>query len=111
MKIPYGEGLAICTGPEPCAASREVGSEALARGDVGWVLSRESAMSWAPTLWVRGEGNTVVGELASPHAGPAWSQTPSTRRSSLHGNWDISRLAGRPLATPVRIGKARSRSR
>ena len=91
MKIPYGEGLAICTGPEPCAASREAGSEALARGDVGWVLSRESAMSWAPTLWVRGEGNTVVGELASPHAGPA-IEPPGSR--GLVVRWSAIQLNG-----------------
>jgi hypothetical protein len=40
MEVPHGEGVACHTGPAPCVADREVGGEALARGDVGWVLSR-----------------------------------------------------------------------
>jgi len=42
MQVPYGEGVACRTGPAPCAADCEVSGEALARGVVGWVLSRES---------------------------------------------------------------------
>ena len=47
MRVPYDEGVACRIGPVPCAVDREVGGEALARGDVGWVLSRESALSSA----------------------------------------------------------------
>jgi hypothetical protein len=47
MQVPYGEGVACRTGPVPCAADREVGGEALVRGVVGWVLSRESGLSSA----------------------------------------------------------------
>jgi len=47
MRVLYGEGVACRTGPVPCAADREVSGEALARGVVGWVLSRESALSSA----------------------------------------------------------------
>ncbi len=47
MRVLYGEGLASRTGPVPCAADREVIGEALARGVVGWVLSRESGLSGA----------------------------------------------------------------
>jgi hypothetical protein len=47
MQVPYGEGVACHTGPVPCATDREVSGEALVRGIVGWVLSRESALSSA----------------------------------------------------------------
>ena len=47
MQVPYGEGAACRTGPAPCVVDREVGGEALVRGDVGWVLSRESGLSSA----------------------------------------------------------------
>src|SRR5271168_3150403 len=47
MQVLYGEGLASHTGPVPCATDREVIGEALVRGVVGWVLSRESALSSA----------------------------------------------------------------
>ena len=47
MKVPCGEGVACRTGPVPCATDREVNGEALVRGVVGWVLSRESVFSSA----------------------------------------------------------------
>ena len=47
MQVPYGEGVACRTGPAPCATDREVSGEALVRGIVGWVLSRESGLSSA----------------------------------------------------------------
>ena len=50
MQVPYDEGVACRTGPVPCATDREVRGEALVRGIVGWVLSRESGLSSAD--WV-----------------------------------------------------------
>ena len=47
MQVPYGEGVACHTGPVPCATDREGSGEALVRGVVGWVLSRDSALSSA----------------------------------------------------------------
>jgi hypothetical protein len=47
MRVPYGEGVACRTDPVPCATDREVRGEALVRGVVGWVLSRESGLSSA----------------------------------------------------------------
>ena len=47
MQVLYGEGVACRTGPVPCAADREVSGEELVRGVVGWVWSRESALSSA----------------------------------------------------------------
>jgi hypothetical protein len=57
MEVPYGEGVACHTGPAPCVADREVGGEALARGDVGWVLSRESALPGADRVGKTGRRN------------------------------------------------------
>jgi len=57
MKVPYGEGVACRTGPVPCVVDREVGGEALVRGDVGWVLSRESALSSADRVGKAGRRN------------------------------------------------------
>jgi hypothetical protein len=57
MQVPYGEGVACHTGPVPCVADREVGGEALVRGDVGWVLSRESALSGADRVGKAGRQN------------------------------------------------------
>ena len=54
MKVPYGEGVACHTGPVPCAVDREVRGEALARGYVGWVLSRESTLLGADPVGMRG---------------------------------------------------------
>jgi hypothetical protein len=57
MQVPYGEGVACRTGPAPCVDDREVGGEALERGDVGWVLSRESALSSADRVGKAGRRN------------------------------------------------------
>ena len=57
MQVPYGEGVACRTGPAPCVDDREVGGEALERGDVGWVLSRESALSGADRVGKAGRRN------------------------------------------------------
>ena len=41
MKVPYGEGVAIHTGPESCGGIREGIAEALTGDCAGQVLSRE----------------------------------------------------------------------
>jgi hypothetical protein len=41
VKVLYGEGVAHHTGPEPCAADREIGGEASVGGGIGQPLSRE----------------------------------------------------------------------
>lgn len=78
MEVPYDEGVACRIGPVPCAVDREVGGEALVRGDVGWALSREAYFG-ALTGWVNREGNTEAGALTSPRSGSTWSETPCTR--------------------------------
>ncbi len=51
MREPYGEGLAIHTGPESCACGPRGRGEALTGVHVGWVSSREICAFEAPTLW------------------------------------------------------------
>jgi len=64
MQVPYGEGVACRTGPAPCATDREIRGEALVRGVVGWVLSRESELSSADRVGKSGRrhGNGRYGE-------------------------------------------------
>jgi len=57
MRFPYGEGPAHRPGLAPCTVVGNDGGEALVRGDVGRVLSRENPIkSGRPTLWSDGEG-------------------------------------------------------
>ena len=65
MREPYGEGLAIHTGPESCACGPRGRGEALTGVHVGWVLSREIYSFEAPTLWDYGEGHTNGRAMAS----------------------------------------------
>jgi hypothetical protein len=49
VEVLYSEGVAIHTGPEPCAVAREGGGEASVGDRAGWPSSRESPISRAPT--------------------------------------------------------------
>ena len=94
MKVPYGEGLAIHTGPESCVYIRKGMGEALTGGVRAGLLSRERCGK----LW----GADAVHKSGRQHrsyryremrSDPAWSKTPSTYVSSLHGNREVPRLA------------------
>src|SRR5665213_1390186 len=69
MRVLYGEGVACRTGPVPCVVDREVAGEALVRGDVGWVLSRESALLGADPVGKRGRRNGD-GRIGEPDCRP-----------------------------------------
>jgi len=59
MRDPYGEGPANRPGLAPCTVVGNDGGEALVRGDVGRVLSRENTFnSGRPTLLSEREGET-----------------------------------------------------
>ncbi len=77
MKEPYGEGLAIHTGPESCVGVREGAGEALTGAPMGWprkTLIRGADPPWDyGGLWGRQYGRARSGE--HPH-GLAWSQAP-----------------------------------
>ena len=109
MEVHYDEGVANRIGPEPCAVVREGGGEASAGESIGQPLSRESCVSWVPTLsiWRKARQSNM---LARVFDWPGVVEDPGMCRRSLYGNREIPRLAG-GVAAPARIGKARSRSR
>jgi hypothetical protein len=110
VKVLYGEGVANHTGPEPCDVVCEGGVEASVGGHAGWPLSRERLLAPSADAVPWSEGNTVRRKTArTDRLGVVVD--PSMHARSLHGNREVSRLAGRRRAAPVRIGKARSRSR
>ena len=90
MKVLYGEGVANHTGPESCVDARKGIGEALIGEVRAGLLSRERCCK----LW----GADAVHKSGRQHwsyryreirLGPAWSKTPSTYVSSLHGNREI----------------------
>ncbi len=109
MEVHYDEGVAIHIDPEPCVDVCEDKGEASAGEHTGQVLSRERTYpgSRRRRLSGRQHGRARHGECSDV---PAWSLDPGMRGSSLHGNREISRATACG-STPVRIGKARSRSR
>ena len=109
MKVSHDEGVAIHIGPESCAGAREGLGEALTGERIGQPLSRERVLSWVPTpciLWKA----THPGASSRASGRPGVVRDPGMCRRSLHGNREVSRSAVRHKP-PVRIGKARSRSR
>ena len=109
MQVSYDEGVAIHIGPESCAVAREGLGEALTGGRIGQPLSRESFLFWVPTpciLWKA----THPGASSRAPGGPGVVRDPGMCRRFLHGNREILRSTGWQQP-PVRIGKARSRSR
>jgi hypothetical protein len=109
VRVPYDEGLAIRIDPESCAVAREGLGEALTGERIGQPLSRESFLFWVPTpckLWKA----TCPGALTRAFGRPGVVRDPGMCRRSLRGNREVSR----PTVwqePPVRVGKARSRSR
>src|SRR5271168_3946249 len=110
MEVLYGEGVACRTGPAPCADDREVGGEALARGDVGWwVLSRESALLGADPVGKRGRRNGD-GRTGEP------DRRPDVVTDPMHAPKLLARKPGDLPAALLRwrkgrIGKAKAASR
>ena len=109
MQVPCDEGVAIHIGPESCAGAREGLGEALTGGRIGQPLSRESFLFWVPTQCILRKATRP----GAPSRAPGRSgvvRDPGMCRRSLRGNREISRSTVRQQP-PVRIGKARSRSR
>ena len=111
MREPYGEGVATHTGPESCAADREVRGEALTGVRTGWVLSRE--INAPPPGW-RLWGADVVCQCGRQHPvdrerevrrGPTRSETPRMYGNTSHGSREIPRLSA-VRGTADRIGKS-----
>ena len=112
MEVSYGEGVAIHTGPESCAVDREVGGEALTGECAGRVLSREISgfqLRGADVLDTGGRPHRSR-RFRETRADPARSETPSTHRSTSHGNREIPRLPA-ARGTAGRIGKSKDARR
>ena len=109
MQVRCGEGEAIHTDPESCGAAREGVCEALIGARAGQPLSGENFLQGADALEVA-EGNMDGRAIAS--ARPTlrrlrpWHARTSPAREP--GDLPLDRLGHSP---PVRIGKAKSRSR
>jgi len=106
MQVLYGEGVACRTGPVPCATDREVSGEALVRGVVGWVLSRESALSRADRVGKPGRQHGY-----GRHGEPA--NRLGVVRDPRHATTLLARKPGGllfayALTGMVRIGKAKA---
>ena len=111
MRVSHDEGVATHIDPESCAKARKGRSEALTGERAGWVLSREMLTSL--------RGADAVGASGRPHPvrrqretrrDPARSETPSTLRSTSHGNREIPRLSAAE-GTADRIGKSKDTRR
>ena len=109
MQVPYDEGVASHIGPESCAVAREGLGEALTGECTGQPLSRERSLILGADAVHKVEGNMSGRDNARPGR-PGVVRDPGMCRRSLRGNREISRSAVRQ-SPPVRIGKARSRSR
>ena len=109
MKVPCDEGVAIHIGPKSCAVAREGLGEALTGGRIGQPLSRESFLFWVPTPCIWRKATRQDASSRAPER-PGVVKDPGMCRRSLRGNREISRSTVRQ-PPPVRIGKARSRSR
>ena len=96
MKVRHDEGVATHIDPEPCVVVREDGVEASVGERIGQPLSRERFL--------------IPGALLRAPARPGVVTDPGMHVRSFCGNREISPLAGCNTG-PVRIGKARSRSR
>ena len=109
MQVPCDEGVAIHIGPESCAGAREGFGEALTGERIGQPLSRERVSFWVPTPCIRWKAIRLGASSRGPGR-PGVVRDPGMCRRSLHGNREISRSTVWQQP-PVRIGKARSRSR
>ena len=110
MKVHYDEGVANRIGPEPCVGAREGTGEASAGECIGQPLSRERLLILGADAVYRAEGNTY-GRASATSAWPGVVEDPGMCRRSL--SLGTGRSRARPLGQwpPVRVGKARSRSR
>jgi hypothetical protein len=113
VQVPYGEGVALHIGPEPCADVRKGVGEASAGERTGQPLNGERPIIPGADTVPNVEGHTQGRATRERLDGPAWSQTLACAEASCTGT---GRSHGRPAAfvmraALVRIGKARSRSR
>ena|SRR6266567_2070185 len=105
MKVSYGKGIAIHTGPESCGAAREGGAEALTGEGAGRVFSRERRFLRDADAVRRSGRQHRMHRYSEAHPSPARSKTPSTYRNTSHGNREVPRSSRAEFALG-RIGKS-----
>ncbi len=106
MEKSYGEGIAIRTGPESCAAVCEGGGEALTGVRAGRVLSREKERI--------GRGADALRVSGRPHLTCRYreaSQDPARSIDPVHARKHLAREPGDPASAcggeyAGRIGKS-----
>ncbi len=104
VKVLYGEGVAIHTGPELCGASREAGNEALAGACAGRVLSPEISRSGVLTQSIHAESHTVFIVTAR------WTRTPRGRRPRACTEAPRAQTGRSQDSSRDRIGRSLERS-
>lgn len=110
MQVRCDEGVATHIGPESCAGAREGIREALTGECTGQPLSRERNNPRAPTQSSTRKATRTGAQVAS-------ARTARRGQRPWHVQTLLVREPGDPttgrrrVADPVRIGKARSRSR
>jgi hypothetical protein len=108
VQVRCTEGLANHSDPESCAGIREDVNEALTGERAGQPLSCERLLSRVLTRFETWKA-TQTRALSRACVRPGVVEDPGMRGRFLYGNREILGLAGG--ASPVRAGKARSRSR
>jgi hypothetical protein len=111
VKVHHNEGLANHIVPKPCVAAREGVGEASAGVRAGQSTSREITESSGCRRPGDGRKATRTGALSQAPVRSGVVVETGMCGSSVPGNRDISWLAGGRIPHPVRIGKARSRTR
>ena len=109
MQVRCTEGLANHSDPKSCAGIREGVSEALTGERAGQPLSCERLLSRVPTRCSSWKA-IRTGAPTQALGRPGVVRDPGMCRRSVRGSREISRSTVRQKP-PVRIGKARSRSR
>jgi len=96
MEKSNSEGIANCTGSEPCVVVRKGEGEASAGVRAGWVLSREIHDPQRKLRTLRGADALEEGgrqhracRYREARPDPARSETPRTHGINLYGNREI----------------------
>ena len=109
VEVLYDEDIASHVAPEPCVVSREGQGEASAGAHAGWPLSRERALSRAPTgLPTWKATRLVASSRAAGRLGVV--RDPSMHGHSLIGNREVSFLAGGVAHGRSALGRGQTRS-
>jgi hypothetical protein len=95
VRVPYVEGVAIHSGPEPCADACKGVGEASAGECAGQPLSRERPVILGADTVPNVEGYTHGRVISECPDDPAWSQTLACAEASCTGT---GKCHGRPTA-------------